>query len=284
MQKITVYIDGSVYAESVCDHAVWAAERLGMPIQLVHVLGRRSDTSSRPADLSGSLRLGARSSLLEELARHDEERARLARARGRALLDDAAARIASRGDVEVTTRLRHGDFVEAIGEMEDETRFAILGKRGEAADFATLHLGSNLDRAVRATRRAVLVASRAFRPIGRFLLAYDGSPSAERAVERLRAGSVLDGVEGHLLTASGDRRAREAAARAAGTLRGAGLAVTEHVEAGEPEKVIGGAVSRLGIDLLVLGRSGSSRLRRLFIGSTTLELMRTCTVPVLIFP
>jgi nucleotide-binding universal stress UspA family protein len=168
--------------------------------------------------------------------------------------------------------------------MEDETRFAILGKRGEAADFATLHLGSNLDRAVRATRRPVLVASRAFRPIGRFLLAYDGSPSAERAVERLRAGSVLDGVEGHLLTASGDRRAREAAARAAGTLRGAGLAVTEHVEAGEPEKVISGAVSRLGIDLLVLGRSGSSRLRRLFIGSTTLELMRTCTVPVLIFP
>jgi nucleotide-binding universal stress UspA family protein len=151
MRKITVYIDGSVYAESVCDHAVWAAERLRLPIQVVHVLGRRSDTSSRPADLSGSLRLGARSSLLEELARHDEERARLVRARGRALLDDAAARIASRGDVEVTTRLRHGDFLDAIGEMEDETRFAILGKRGEAADFATMHLGSNLDRAVRAT-------------------------------------------------------------------------------------------------------------------------------------
>jgi nucleotide-binding universal stress UspA family protein len=284
MRKITVYIDGSVYAESVCDHAVWAAERLRLPIQVVHVLGRRSDTSSRPADLSGSLRLGARSSLLEELARHDEERARLVRARGRALLDDAAARIASRGDVEVTTRLRHGDFLEAIGEMEDETRFAILGKRGEAADFATMHLGSNLDRAVRATRRPVLVASRAFRPVRRFLLAYDGSPSTIRAVERMREGSVLDGLEAHVLSASGDAAAAVKVAQVAGTLRDRGHAVAEHVVAGEPEKAISDAVERLGIDLLVLGKSGHSRLRQLFIGSTTLELMRTCTVPVLIFP
>jgi nucleotide-binding universal stress UspA family protein len=284
MQKITAYLDGSVYAESVCDHAVWAAERLKMPIQLVHVLGRRSDMSSQPAVLSGSLRLGARSSLLEELARHDEERARLTRARGRALLDDATARIISRGDVEVSANLRIGDFVEAIGAMEEETRFAIIGKRGEAADFATMHLGSNLDRAVRAANRPVLVASRAFRPIRRFLLADDGSPSARRALERLREGSVLDGLECHILTASNDPAARAAVETAAGILRGAGFEVTEHVARGEPEKVISEAVTGLGIDLLVLGKSGNSRLRRLFIGSTTLELMRNCTVPVLIFP
>jgi nucleotide-binding universal stress UspA family protein len=60
--------------------------------------------------------------------------------------------------------------------------------------------------------------------------------------------------------------------------------VTEHAIEGEPEAEIMRSVGALGIDLLVLGKSGNSRLRRLFIGSTTLELMRTCTVPVLIFP
>ena len=284
MKPITAFLDGSVYGESVCDHAAWAGDRLGLPVTLVHVLGRRTETSSAPADLSGSLKLGARSELLAKLARHDEERAALARERGRALLGDAAARTAARANVEVRTRLRHGDLIEAIGEIEDETRFAIIGKRGEAADFASLHLGSNLDRAVRVANRPVLVASRVFRPIERFLFAYDGSPSAERALERLRAGSVLDGLDCHILMAGGAPDAAERLARAAARLREAGLAVTEHVGQAQPEAAIAGAVKDLGIDLLVIGKSGHSRLRQLFIGSTTLELMRSCTVPVLIFP
>jgi nucleotide-binding universal stress UspA family protein len=81
-----------------------------------------------------------------------------------------------------------------------------------------------------------------------------------------------------------DGAARAAASEGAGTLRAAGFDVTEHVRSGEPERVIAAAVAEFGSDLIVLGKSGNSRLRRLFIGSTTLELMRTCTVPALIFP
>ena len=208
----------------------------------------------------------------------------LARERGRAVLDDAVARMISAADIEVTTRLRTGDLIEAIAELEGETRFAIIGKRGETADFETMALGSNVDRAVRATNRPILIASRAFRPIGRFLFAFDGSPSTRRALDRLREGSVLAGCDCHILSVGSDPAARVGLSRAAETLRGVGFAVTEHVRTGEPEKIIADAVAELGIDLLVLGKSGNSRLRRLFIGSTTLELMRTCTVPVLIFP
>jgi hypothetical protein len=60
-----------------------------MPVALVHVLGRRSEVSSQPTDLSGSLKLGARSELLQKLANLDQERAQLGRERGRAILDDA---------------------------------------------------------------------------------------------------------------------------------------------------------------------------------------------------
>ncbi|MFN6977813.1 MAG: universal stress protein [Gemmobacter sp.] len=44
------------------------------------------------------------------------------------------------------------------------------------------------------------------------------------------------------------------------------------------------AVRTREIGLLVLGKSGHSRLRQMFIGSTTLELLRNCQVPVLIVP
>ncbi|NCO85626.1 MAG: universal stress protein [Rhodobacterales bacterium] len=285
MKNITVFIDGSDYAASVCDHAVWAAKKLAMPILLVHVLGRRNEVSSAPADLSGALRLGARTALLDKLAKLDEERAVLGRERGRALLDDAAARMRAQGDVEVSTRLRNGDLISAIGELEPETRFAIIGKRGEAAGFASEHLGSNLDRALRSSHRPVLVANRALGAMGSFLFAYDGGPSSERAVERLVEGSVLAGMACHILTAGpavpATRGKMQAAAEA---LRRAGFEVTEHLETGEPEPVITRAVADLGVDLLVLGKSGHSRMRQLFIGSTTLELLRACKVPVLIFP
>jgi nucleotide-binding universal stress UspA family protein len=131
----------------------------------------------------------------------------------------------------------------------------------------------------------VLLASHEFRPITRFLLAYDGSPSTERAVERLVEGSVLRALECHVLSVgSATPSVRDKLQAAAAALRGAGFTVTEHLRAGEPQKVITDAMAELDIDLLVLGKSGHSRLRQLALGSTTLELIRTCKRPVLIFP
>lgn len=285
MDRITAFIDGSEYAASVCDHAVWAATQLRLPVSLVHVIGRRNEVSSTPADLSGNLRLGARTSLLEKLAKLDEERAVLGRERGRAILDDGAARMRAAADIEVATRLRNGDLIGAITELEAETRFVIVGKRGEAAGFAADMLGSNLDRAVRVSQRPVLVANRAFKRPGRFVLAYDGSPATERAVERLSAGSVLAGTACDMLSVgTATPQTRERLSHAAAALRRAGFDVTEHLETGEPEAVIARAVVDLGADMLVLGKSGHSRLRQMFIGSTTMDLMRTCKVPVCIFP
>lgn len=41
MAKILALIDGSAYAQSVCDLAAWAATRTGAEVELLHVLGRR---------------------------------------------------------------------------------------------------------------------------------------------------------------------------------------------------------------------------------------------------
>ena len=70
MTRLIALVDGSIYSRSVCDHAAWIASRTGSAVELLHVLGRR-ETASVPADLSGSIALGARSSLLKELTAHD---------------------------------------------------------------------------------------------------------------------------------------------------------------------------------------------------------------------
>jgi hypothetical protein len=49
--------------------------RTGAPVELIHILGRRD--APETTDLSGSIRLGARSKLLEDLAELDAQRAKL---------------------------------------------------------------------------------------------------------------------------------------------------------------------------------------------------------------
>ena len=96
MSKLIAVIDGSAYSTSVCEHAAWIANRANSEIDVVHVLGRR-DVSSEPANLSGSIGLGARSALLAELAELDAQKARLAQKRGRAILLDADSLLAELG-------------------------------------------------------------------------------------------------------------------------------------------------------------------------------------------
>src|SRR5690606_32718894 len=140
--------------------SAWAADRLGIALEIVHVLDRRSASQF---DLSGSLAIDARAELLNEMAELDAQHARLAQQKGRAILDAAQAEAGSLG-IEATTRLRHGDLSEALADLESDAQMVVIGKRGEAADFAKLHLGSNLERVVRAARKPVLVAARAHAP------------------------------------------------------------------------------------------------------------------------
>lgn len=281
MSRIIALIDGSVYSQSVCDHAAWLATRTGASVEITHVLGRR-ETSSAPANLSGNITLGARTALLQELSALDEQRARLSQKRGRALLDDARERVEKAGVTEVTTRLRHGDIVDEVTDTDAE--MIVVGKRGEAADFASLHLGSNLERVVRSSRRPVLVASRAFRPIGKVLIAYDGGTSSLKAVDHIARSSAYAGLTHVLLMVGPETTERKRQIEGAlALLRAAGRDASAEIRPGQPDAVIAQAVESEGFDMVLMGAYGHSRIRSLIIGSTTAEMVRSCKVPVVLF-
>ncbi len=280
--RILVVIDGSMYAESVCDHAAWVAKRLNAAVDVVHVLTRRDGGEER-TDLSGSIGLGARSALLEELSDLDVQRARLAQEHGRAILDDAKERLLAAGVERVTTRLRHGELAETVSALETEASLVMIGKRGEAADFESLHLGSNLERVVRQSQKPILVASRTFSPIQRIMVAYDGGKSVEKAIDLMAQMPALQHLECHLLTVGSDSSLLQGKLdNAAGRLREVAASVTtEHLN-GMPEKVLAEQVAERDIDLLLMGAYGHSRIRSLLIGSTTTEMLRACQIPVVL--
>ncbi|AND67961.1 hypothetical protein ATSB10_05070 [Dyella thiooxydans] len=282
MKNLLVCIDDSTYTRSVVDHAAWAAQRLHAGVELLHAIDRHPE---RPAttDLSGSIGMDTDQALLNELAGLDEQRSRLAMARGHQLLDAAKADLQQRGIAEVRDCLRHGNLVDLLEDEQAAHDLLVLGKRGEAADFARLHLGGTLERVLRASTRPVLVASRAFQPIDKVLLAFDGSPSSRKAVDLVARNPLFAGLECHVVMAATEDRAATVHMDWAHTLLDA-LEITHRTEIipGNAEEVIGGYVERHGIDLLVLGAYGHSRIRELLLGSTTTALIRRCLVPALL--
>jgi nucleotide-binding universal stress UspA family protein len=282
MARILACTDGSIYAESILDHAAWASARMGgASVRVLHVLDRANDAA--PADRSGMLGVDDGDELLRELAELDEARGRVALRRARTILAAAEHRLRAAGVAEVTTVQRHGALVDTMLEFEADADLVVIGKRGEAADFASAHLGANLERVVRASIRPVLVAARAFRPITCFAIAYDGGPAALKAVDYAARTHSLDGLACHLVTVAPAGQGAALLEEPAAMFARAGKQVTTSVLQGDTEQALAAYVSAAGIDLLVMGAYGHGRIRTLIVGSTTTAVLRACRIPVLVF-
>ena len=283
MPTILACTDGSIYASSVYEHTAWAATKLSASVHVLHMLDPHHEDPVK-TDHSGHIGLGARSALLSEIVELEAARAKVARKRGEAILEDAVKRLRSAGVQDIQADQKHGRISDSIESYEHDADLVVIGKRGSHADFATGHLGHNLERVVRSCVHPVLVASREFKKKERFVLAFDGGNSSGKAVEYAAMSPLLKGMKCHLLSVGkSNDKLKTSLSEAQQALTNAGFDVTVHILDGEPENVIAGVVDEEQIDLLVMGAYGHSHIRHMIIGSTTTAMIRTVKIPVLLF-
>ena len=284
MRKVIACIDGSSAASSVCDYAAWAAQRLAAPLTLLHVL----DKSRYPVenDLSGSIGVDAREHLLSELAELDTRRNKLALEQGALMLEAARVRAVAGGIAEPILRQRHGHLVESLAELEDDTELLVIGKQGEEhsdARHVGAHVGDNVERLVRTLHRPILIAPGEFKPPQVIMLAFDSSETTRKGVELLAASPLFRGLKGHLVSVSKDRQTLSKDLEwAEKAIREAGHDIQCAVLDGEIEPALHQYQQEHGIDMVVMGAYGHSRLREFFVGSTTSNMIRNATVPHLL--
>lgn len=279
--KILVCTDGSHYGNVCCEYAGWLADQTGGPVEVLYVTDLRQFEVPLIADLSGSLGIQPYQAILGQLQELEKKKARV--------VLDGAESILKRDHPErqVTVTHKTGLLVDSLGDMEKDAAFVMLGKRGERSAFATEHLGSTVERVVRASTKPCLVTSRSFNPIDKILLAYDGGKSCLRAVDFLINADAFKRIELHMVIVTEDTGHEEDALKALRAaeqkLIAAGYRPSCQMLHGEPEDNIAEYVAAQNIRLLIMGAYGHSRMRRLFIGSTTTEMIRRCHIPVLLF-
>ncbi|MFC0131069.1 universal stress protein UspA [Massilia eurypsychrophila] len=281
-EKILACLDHSRFSSSVCDYASWVAIRLKLQLEFLHVLDHHPEAAQR-LDLSGSIGLGAQENLLNDLAALDERRATIDLERGRLLLAAAKQRARESGIAEPLLRQRHGELIENLTELQNETSLFVVGKRGEEGERAPAHLGTNLERAVRALHKPLLVVPTTFTVPARVMLAFDGSMTTRKGVEWLAGSALFTSLEIHVVMAGADSPAAVAQLRwARAILEKEGLMTSTALIEGDADKILPGYAVAQKVDLIVMGAYGHSRIRQLLVGSTTTAVIRTSPIPVLL--
>ena len=283
MNKVYACIDGLATTTAVIDWAAWSARRLSVPLELLHVLERPPEMP-HVGDYSGAIGLGAQEVLLQKLSDLDEQRGKLAQEAGRQMLQNAQERASAAGVAQVDGRMRHGELVDTLLELEPDARLFVLGEHYHASSPRKIHLDHHVERVIRAVKRPVLVATaEQFVAPERFVIAYDGSATARKTIEMVAASPLLRGLPALVAMAGSDTPAAQQALQdARQLLQGAGFAVETTLLSGEPEQALPALLKTQGATLLVMGAYGHSRIRHLIVGSTTTTLLRLSEVPVLI--
>ncbi|MBN2751427.1 MAG: universal stress protein [Rhodospirillaceae bacterium] len=284
MSKILACTDGSApYSASVYEHAAWAARRMSADIEVMHVLDL-SHKKPEMDDLSGTIGIDARDDLLQHLTELDAVKGKVAQKKGRMILADAQVRLKNLGSNTITLTHRHGALIDTLADIEYSADIVVIGKRGETHDVDGGHLGANLERALRSTKKPMLVAPRAFKDIQHVLIAFDGSHTAKRSVEFAAHHPLLKGLCFDVLNVQPSSKATpEDLTWAVNTLQTSGATAKIVTLHGIPAEAISAHVTKAAINLIVMGAYGHSRIRALMIGSTTTETIRACRVPLLMF-
>ncbi|QUY43133.1 universal stress protein [Acaryochloris marina] len=286
MKTILLCSDGSAFADGIYKYGAWFAHQLQAQMKVLFVSDIRQKVVST-GNLSGSIGLGASEQLLNELVNLEHEKAKLNKQRAKLILHNAEQVLKAEGLSNLELLNPTGFLVDCFHDFEAESDLIVLGKRGEAAEFASGHLGANVDRIVRSSAKPCLVTPQTFAPIESLLVAYDGSPTGKRVLNFLvDSAPGFKDIEIHLLTVAkkeSDAVKSQELADAEKTLQQAGLTVTTTLSTGAPEKVISDYIEQNKMSLLLMGAYGHRRIRHLVIGSTTVQLLRSVQVPVLLF-
>ena len=283
MKKIILCLDGSIYANSVCDLGVWASMKIDLEVSLLHIATPHFDVTSN-IDLSGSIGLGAKSGLLEELAKIDEKHGRLEQKKGQLILKHASEEFDAK-DIKAEKIHRWGSLIEVILELEKKAEMIIIGKNGEYENNIDGRLGSNLENIARVVHKPLLIATKNLKPIRHFLIAYDGSVNAKKALEYVITSSLFKGFECHLLKVCStieqyDKNLKEEEEK----LRGAGFKVFVAVKQNKVvENEVLQYIKKYDINLLVIGAYRHSKIHSFILGSTTTSLIIKTDIPVLLF-
>jgi nucleotide-binding universal stress UspA family protein len=262
LKSFLVAVDGSDYASGAVNYAAELAKTSGSRLTLLYVIDIVSLEGPFLADLSGSVGITPFLDFQDRVRTAMEEKATV-------VVKGYAASLKEEG-LECATKIETGVVSRAICQ--------------EHASWRGFLLGSVVEEVVRGCTRPVVVTTREARPLRKVLVAYDGSRYANRALGVAASMAESRAIPVTVVCVSSDSQAGERHLdEAAAFLEPHGIEPERILESGPATEGILAAAERTQSDLIIMGAFGHSRVRELFLGSTTDGILRKAKIPVLLY-
>jgi len=273
IKRILVPTDGSEFASVGVRYAVALAKQYQATLVGLHVVDIRLLEGPFLRDISASLGTapyvnyqGNVSMILEE--------------RGNAALEGFREACDAEGIV-CETYQETGIVTRCIVERGDLADLIVMGRGGEHSQWLDGLVGSTTAGVVRRAKQPVLVTGIDTLGSKRFVVAYDGSIHARKALE-VGAGIAAEWrIPCHVLVV-GDDKARHLLDEARAHLDTRDVEVEYVLRSGDPSEVIVGYVRECEADLLVMGGYGHTKVRELVVGSVTAYALNHAGCPLLL--
>ena len=280
-QLVLACIDGSTISSAVCDYSAWIAQRVDAPLKLLHNIEHQETPVT--SDLTGNIGLGTQEHLLEDLTQLEQQRSKLLMQQGKLILEAAKKRAQQAGVAEPITAQRHGSVTESLIDLEDDIRVLVLGVRGEDHEKQQEKIGSHLEMMIRAIHRPILVVNDKFKTPETIMLAYDGSESAEKAVDMVAKSPLYKGLICHLVcvnknTENADTLLQQASEK----LKASDITLITASLSGKAEQELCAYQEQHAIDLTIMGAFSHTRLREMLLGSFTVKMLVKTKKPLLL--
>jgi len=281
ISKILIPTDGSPNSLTALQYGIYMARHLDAELSGLYVLDIALLQGPVITDISGAIGMPPYEGFFDAIEKSLNEKADVILKE----FQDQCRKAGIKHDVKKIT----GKISTTIIEEAQKIDMILMAKKGENFHLAegTL-LGSVAESVVRSAGKPVLITPENFIEIESMGLAYDGSTSAVKALTLALELSEQASWPITVITITNDSRK---AAQLAAQVEEANqkdpdeppIADCEIINlSGKETDVILHFIQEGAVELMVMGAFGHNRLRELLLGSTTAQVIRKSSIPVLL--
>lgn len=277
-------VNGYPPSQAVIDYGCWLSKKMNKGLKLFHAIDNQYHENV--SDLSGSIGLGAKEDLLEEIVNIEHEQNKLLQKKSKLILETGKGHAEILGIRNVKLCLRKGRVLDNILDFEDDISIAVIGKYGkkhQGMSLAEAPVGHKVEGLAKKLNSPVLITSEEFKEPKSILLSYDGSNGANKVLSFL-----CDKLNGsHLnieLVFFGEETLdnQKLILGAKEKLLNSSYSVETKIIKGEAETELPKYLIQTNSDILAMGAFGHGLLHDLFVGSLTTKMIQVSKKPILL--
>lgn len=275
-KNILVPVDGSQYGFSQIKHAIDIAKIYSGKISALYVIDIKIVEGPMLRDMTFI------SDAVADFEYHSEIKSSLEE-KGTAFLQKIKE-LCDSESIACECRVTPGIVANTIADCAKTADLIIMGKRGENADFGSAFLGNVVETATRLSNKPVMVVDEKHKPLKKLLFAYDGTVSANKALQLLADFVISAKIELAVITVSDDESDGQAIMEEASAyLANYSITFERIIKSGDIVNTIISSAEEKGADAIMMGAYGHSAIHQMLLGSTTTLLVRAARIPVILY-